>query len=147
MLTPILEEDASERVLKIGIYNYRPSLERKSTQREILDSSGLLQSTSTCGTHSVLTTGFLLLLQSPAPPLQPAHHQGLLPWASTLSPPGAAMIRHKYSGGEPAASHPSESSLLLEELQGLALTQRSCLAQAGPAPSERPTSPVASHLH
>ena len=66
MLTPILEEDASERVLKIGIYNYRPSLERKSTQREILDSSGLLQSTSTCGTHSVLTTGFLLLLQSPA---------------------------------------------------------------------------------
>lgn len=60
--TPILEEEASDRVLKIGMYNYLPSLGRKSTQREILDSCDPLQFTSTCGTHGVITTGFLLLL-------------------------------------------------------------------------------------
>lgn len=97
MLTPILHEEASERVLKIGINNYLPRLERKSTQREILDGSDLLQSSSSCSTHSALTTGFLLLLQSPLPPLQPTPHQGLLLWPSMLSPPGATMIHHKYS--------------------------------------------------
>ena len=119
--TPVLEEAASKRKLKIGVYYYLPNLEPKLTQREIIDSSDLTAMHSEClwspqcflitefhplsSLHCYLLSLLTHKVSCSAPPCFPHQER---PWSSANKAGGGAPLR--FSGLRIWHCHSSSSS-------------------------------------